>query len=144
MKIHPLQQEFNLLYKELNDLYHETAVSMGLSDSAQMILYTICELGDGCLQKDICDRCYLTKQTVHSAVRKLEREGFVALTSGKGRDMHLSLTEAGRALAEQTIYPLSEAEFRALDALSPQERADLIRLTQTYVASLRGELRSLM
>lgn len=139
--IHPLQQAFDLLYKEMTDLYHESAVSMKLSDSAQMVLYTICELGDGCLQKDICDRCYLTKQTVHSAVRKLEQEGFVTLTAGRGRDMHLSLTAAGHALAQKTVFPLAEAERRAMAGLSSREQEELLRLTQKYVSAFRQELR---
>ena len=143
MKIHPIQQEFNLLYKELDDLYRETAVVQGLSDSAQMVLYTICELGDGCLQKDICARCFLTKQTVHSSVRKLEREGIVMRSPGKGRDMHLSLTEAGQALVKQTILPLTEAEYRTMETLSPAEQAELLRLTQKYVAALRHHVKQL-
>lgn len=138
--IHPLQQSFDLLYKEMNDLYHESAVAMGLSDSASLVLYTLCELGDGCLQKDICERCYQSKQTIHSAVRKLEREGLLTLTPGKGRDMHLSLTPAGRALAEKTVYPLAEAEYQAMEALSPADQASLLRLTQAYVSALRREL----
>lgn len=143
MNIHPLQQSFNLLYKEMNDLYHEFAVSMHLSDSAQMVLYTICELGDGCLQKDICDRCFLTKQTVHSAVRKLEQEGILTLSAGKGRDMHLSLTEKGQTLVQQTVFPLAEAEYRTMEILSPQEQADMLRLTQKYVSALRRELQQI-
>lgn len=141
MKLHPFQQEFNLLYKEMNDLYHEYAVSKQLSDSAQMVLYTICELGDGCLQKDICDRCFLTKQTVHSAVRKLEKDGYLTLTAGKGRDMHLSLTPAGKALTETAVFPLTEAEYRTMEALSAQEQAELLRLTRKYMEVLRHELK---
>ena len=140
MQIHPLQQEFDLLYKEMNDLYHAFAAAKGLSDSAQMVLYTICELGEGCLQKDICDRCFLSKQTVHSAVRKLAEEGILTMTPGKGRDMHLSLTEVGQALAERTVYPLAEAEFRALEALTPAEQAELIRLTRKYTTHLSREM----
>lgn len=141
--IHPLQQSFDLLYKEMNDLYHESAVSMGLSDSAVLVLYALCELGDGCLQKDICERCYQSKQTIHSAVRKLEREGLLTLTPGKGRDMHLALTPAGRALAEKTVYPLAEAEYQAMEALSSEEQQSLLRLTQLYVSALRRELRQI-
>ena len=143
MKIHPLQQEFDRHYKEMNDLYHETARALGLSDSAQMILYTLCELGDGCLQKDICARCFLTKQTVHSAVRKLEKEGIVTLTAGKGRDMHLSLTESGRMLTEQTIVPLIDAESCTMDALTTEEQAALLRLTGKYLSALRQEMSKL-
>lgn len=141
--IHPSQQEFNRLYKEMDDLYHEAALSLGLSDSALMILYAVCELGEGCLQKDICAYSFLTKQTVHSAVRKLEQEGILRSESGKGREVHLFLTEQGRALAEKTVMPLSEAEYRALDALTAQEQAELIRLTQQYMAALRAQLQRL-
>ena len=42
--------EFNRLYKEMDDLYHDIALKLGLSDSALTIFYAICELGDGCLQ----------------------------------------------------------------------------------------------
>lgn len=45
--------EFNKFYKELNDLYHETALNAGLSESSFDILYSVFELGDGCLQSDI-------------------------------------------------------------------------------------------
>lgn len=141
--IHPLQSEFDRLYKEMGDLYHDVAVAQGLSDGTMSVLYTLCELGDGCLQKDICNRSFLPKQTVHSAVRKLEREGCVTLISGKGRDQHLHLTDKGRALANQTIAPLSEAESRTMDALPAEEQAELIRLTRCYVDALRTQLQSL-
>ena len=49
-------REFNRLYKELDDLYHNLALRQGLSDSASIILYALYLLGDGCLQRDICDR----------------------------------------------------------------------------------------
>jgi len=143
MKTHPIQQEFDLLYKEMNDLYHEFAVFNRLSDSAQMVLYAMCELGDGCLQKDICDRCFLTKQTVHSAVRKLEKEGYLTLTAGKGRDMHLSLTSAGKSLAERSVRPLAEAEYRTMNTLSVQEQEEFLRLTRKYTTELRRELDAL-
>ena len=48
-------REFNRLYKELDDLYHNLALRQGLSDSASIILYALYLLGDGCLQRDICD-----------------------------------------------------------------------------------------
>ena len=142
-QIHPFQEHFNRLYKEMGDLYHESALSQGISDSAQVILYTVCELGDGCLQKDICERCFLTKQTVHSSVRKLEQDGFLRLEPGKGRDMHLFLTARGRALADKTVVPLFGAEYRALDALTPQEQAELLRLTEIYMAALRAQMQQL-
>ena len=58
--------EFNRLYKEMDDLYHDIALKLGLSDSALTIFYAICELGDGCLQKDICSQSFCSKQTINS------------------------------------------------------------------------------
>ena len=60
-------REFNRLYKELDDLYHNLALRQGLSDSASIILYALYLLGDGCLQRDICDLSYISKQTINSA-----------------------------------------------------------------------------
>ena len=45
--------EFNHIYKEFNDVYREAAAKVGLSLSGFDILYAICEMGDGCLQRDI-------------------------------------------------------------------------------------------
>ena len=132
-----LVQAYNQTYKEMCDLYHEIAQNMGLSDSAFDVLYAMCELKDGCLQKDICDHSYLTKQTVHSAVRKLIGQEVLRTESGKGRDMHLFLTEKGRALAERTVKPLMEQERTVFASMTPEEGQTLVRLTQKYVSLLR-------
>lgn len=47
-------KEYNHIYKEANDIYHEIARKLQLSDSALDIFYTIFEMGDNCLQRDIC------------------------------------------------------------------------------------------
>lgn len=88
--------EFNRIFKEFNDIYHEVASRLGLSNSAFDIFYAICELGDGCLQRDICKTTYIPKQTVNSSIRNLEREGYLTLVHGKGRNMHIYLTERGK------------------------------------------------
>ena len=72
-------QKFNRLYKEQDDLYHDIALYAGLSDSACSILYAICVLGDGCLQRDICREAFTSKQTINSSVRNLERKGILYL-----------------------------------------------------------------
>lgn len=43
-------KEFNFLYRKWDGLYHDLAIKAGMSDSAFFILYSIVELGDGCLQ----------------------------------------------------------------------------------------------
>ena len=36
-------KRYNHLLKELDTVYHEMSLKLGLSDSAMIILYTICE-----------------------------------------------------------------------------------------------------
>ena len=64
-------KEYNHIYKEANDIYHEIARKLQLSDSALDIFYTIFEIGDNCLQRDICKASCLPKQTINSSIRKL-------------------------------------------------------------------------
>jgi len=96
-------REYNRIYKEVNDIYRDAASKFGLSNSVFDILYTICEVGEGCLQKDVCDATFIPKQTVNSAIRKLEQEGYLTLSNGKGHSKHILLTESGHTLLKETI-----------------------------------------
>ena len=134
---------FNHLYKEYNMIYHDAAQKLNLSNSAFDILYSICELGDGCQQKDICAVNYLPKQTVHSSIRNLEKNGYVTLSPGKGRSMHINLTPRGRELLERTIYPVVAAENASFSNMSEAECQQLLTLHQKYIRALRAEINKL-
>lgn len=66
-------KRFNYLMNEIDTAYHEAALKLGLSDSASMILYTICNLGGSCLLSDIYGLSGISRQTLNSALRKLEK-----------------------------------------------------------------------
>lgn len=129
-------QEFNRIYKKSNETYHNLALQLGLSNSAFDILYSICELGDGCLQKDICDATFIPKQTVNSSIRQLEAAGYMTLSSGKGRSMHISLTDAGRTLLKNTIYPVMQLESEAFRCMSEEECQQMLALYRRYTLAL--------
>lgn len=96
------------------------------------MLYVVCTLGDGCLQRDICREAYVSKQTISSSVRNLEKNGFLYLEK-RGRDKHICPTEKGRIFVEQKIRPVIEMENAAFLEMEPDERAEFIRLSQKYV-----------
>lgn len=137
-------REWNRIYKEMDRIYHGIAARMGLSDTAFMVLYGLCELGEGCLQKDICDHCWLSKQTVHSAIRKLEQQGLLQMRPGKGRDMHLHLTPGGEQLVRQKILPVFAAENGAFVAMDEKNRSQLLQLSREYTDRLRQETANLL
>ena len=140
-------REFNRLYKELDDLYHNLALRQGLSDSASIILYALYLLGDGCLQRDICNLALTSKQTINSALKKMEKQGFLRLEQdgylylqpGRGRDMHICLTPEGRRLVEEKAAPVAAMEERAFSGMPQEDQQALLRLTHAYLARLRAE-----
>lgn len=136
-------REYNRIYKEVNEIYRDVASRFGLSNSAFDILYTICEVGDGCLQRDVCDASFIPKQTVNSSIRKLEQQEYITLSSGKGRSKHIHLTKSGHTLLKETIFPIIEAENEAFTELSPEECEVLLKLHGKYTAALREKFSKL-
>lgn len=142
MTIRPLpkQNELNRLNKAIAELYHDLCVRLGISDSVFDIFYAIAALGDGCCQKDICDYAFTSKQTIHSAIHKLEKEGMLRLSPGKGREMHIYLTAAGEQFTREKIDPVIAGENEALSQMPSDETDQLLLLTEKYASCLRGQL----
>lgn len=113
-------RKYNNLFRLENELYHDIAVKMGLSDSAFGILYWLDDLGDGCLQRDVCVASGLTKQTVNSSVHKLER-----------------------TLVEERVRPVAEAETAAFVAMGSRDSEELLRLTHLHLELLREQVEAL-
>ena len=100
-------REFNRMYKEVDELYHEVALKSGLSDTSFLVLFSIVELGDGCLQIDIANRYFISKQTISSSVRALEQKGYLYLKHGKKRDMNLLSYCRGRTVCGRLHHPIN-------------------------------------
>lgn len=94
-------RKYNYMMSEINAIYHGAAVRAGISDSIQSILYAICENGDRCLQSDIYKQTGISRQTINTAIRRLERDKIVYLEQGKGRSKIVCLTDDGKAFADK-------------------------------------------
>ena len=137
------QNEFNRVNKAISELYHDICVQIGISDSVFDIFYTIIALGDGCCQRDICNYAYTSKQTIHSAIHKLEKEEFLSLKSGKGREMHIFLTPKGKHFVEEKIAPIIMMENQACSQMEEDELNTLLLLTEKYMDCLRIQAKAL-
>lgn len=133
----------NYLNNEIDVAYHEAARKLHLSDSALLVLYTICNHGDGCLLQDICRLSGTSKQTINSALRKLEAEGIVYLETFDGRKKKVYLTEKGRQTTENTVLRLITIENEIIHSWSEDEQQIYLELTQRYLASFREKIREL-
>ena len=137
-------RELNRLYKELDDIYHNIALKLNLSDSAFIIFYTLCEVGEGCSQKDICNQAAISKKTINSAIQKLEQEDYICMRHGKGRQMQIYLTEKGQKMLQEKTYPVMQIENNVFQKMEETEARELLRLFQKYVLQLQAEARELL
>lgn len=128
---------FNYLLGETEAAYHEASLKLGLSDSAMRILYALCDLGDQCPLQSICRRSGLSKQTVNSAIRKLEQEGILYLEQATARAKQVCLTERGKALAERTAKRILQIENELFSAWPAGDVEIYLRLTERFLMDFK-------
>lgn len=134
---------FNLVQAEIQGLYHEACLKLGLSDSASKILYMLAAFGEGCTQRDICRHFGLSRQTVHSSIRILSAQAVILLQKDSGRVRRIFLTEKGRMLIRERIEPLINMENELLESWSDGERSSLLGLLRKYRDDLRERVATL-
>ncbi len=143
--MHYLQAgQYTHLAGEINALYHEAATKLGVSDSVQNILYVICEHGTQCPQSEISKLTGISRQTINSAIRRLERDGIVYLEPGKGRNTIVCLTEKGKQFADETIQPLFQIENQIWSEWSAAEQQEYLRLTGKYRDALKKYMKAML
>lgn len=139
--INAQMKRFNLLMSEMDTAYHDAALKLGMSDSVMLILYTLCSCGGECMLGDITSGA--SKQTINSALRKLEAEGIVYLEAFEGRKKKVYLTEKGKQIVKKTVFRVIEAENEIFASWSDEERSIYIDLTQRYLADFKEKVKKL-
>ena len=138
-KIHRI----NYLNAELNALYHHASLKLGLTDSAAMVLYTIYDNGENCLLSDIYKQSGVSKQTVNSAIRKLEKERIIYLEQNSGRTKKVVLTDTGKEYVQKTVARLFDAEAAAFASWTEEEINAHIGFMEKYIDSFREQIEKL-
>ena len=57
-------KRLNYLHSEIDALYHMSSLKLGISDSVSIVMYAICDLGEGCMLSDIYKSSGVSKQTI--------------------------------------------------------------------------------
>ena len=134
-------RRYNSLYKANNEIYHRRARHFGLSDTAFWILYTLREQGGCVSQSQLCGELFLSKQTIHSALKQLEQGGFLQLENvpNNRKNKLVRVTSQGEQLLCQVTDPVFAMEERAFLRLSPHQRQALLDLDEALLDALRQE-----
>ncbi|HBA63074.1 MAG TPA: MarR family transcriptional regulator [Lachnospiraceae bacterium] len=136
-------KRFNYLTSEIDAAYHEAALKLGLTDSAMMVLYAICNHGEDCPLNDIIHLSGASKQTVNSALRKLENMDVIYLENYSGRKKNVCLTDKGKVLVKDTVLRIIEIENSIFDSWTEEERNIYISLTEKYLSSFKEKIRDI-
>ncbi len=138
-KIHRI----NYLNAELNALYHHASLKLGLTDSVSLVLYTIYDNGGNCLLSDIYKQSGVSKQTVNSAIRNLEKKHIIYLEQHSGRAKKVVLTDTGKEYVQKTVSRLFDAEAAAFDSWTEDEINAHIGFMEKYIDSFREQIEEL-
>lgn len=76
-------------------------------------------------------------------MRKLAKEGFLSLQPGPGREVRVYPTEAGRALIQEKIIPLKQAEEATSLRMGEADLRSMLQLTQKWFSLFQEETASL-
>lgn len=138
-----INKRYNYLLGEINSIYHDMALKLGLSNSAMNILYTICDNDGECLLRDICRYSGLSKQTINSALRKLEEDDIVKLINTTHKYKTVTLTNKGKELAYSTVMVILQMENSIYNSWSPEDVDMYLKLTERYMNDLKARYHDL-
>ncbi len=130
----------NYLTSEMQALYHQSSLKLGITDSVSIVLYTIYDIGERCLLSDVYKKSGISKQTVNSAIRGLEADGILYLEKYTGRSKIIILTEKGKEYMNSTVAKLYEAEALAFESWTKEEINAYISLMEKYVDCFRKQI----
>ena len=130
-------KRLNHLVSETDAVYHEAALRMGMSDSTMQILYILCDRGGDCPLGEICSLSGISKQTINSAILKMEEEGILYLEATGLKNKKVCLTEEGRLLMERTAGRVYGIENDILESWPQEDVQAYLELTERFLYNLR-------
>jgi len=133
----------NYLTEDIDSIYHQAALKLGVSDSVLFVLYMAYTNNGKRLLQDIYKLSGKSKQTINSAIRRLENDGVIRLEKHGGKAKQVCLTDVGKAYADKTAARLFEAECSAFSDWSDEEIELYLKLIEKNNASLRKEINKL-
>lgn len=139
----PELKRYNYIVTEIDAAYHKAAQKLGITDSAMMILYFVCDNNGKRLLSDICRLSGVSKQTVNSSLRRLEAEGIVTLDSSGGKKKMIVLTEKGKEYAEEKVIPIMKIENEIFSEWTKDEVELYLSLTKRYLNAFKDKTANL-
>ena len=131
--------EYNNIIKENDNIYRGLARNMGLSECSFWILYILRSECAALAQSDVCNFLFQPKQSINSALKKMESDGYIELVHETDqRSKKIILTPEGVRFCEETVDRVIALERRALGSLPEDEQKLFLSLFRKYTDILKG------
>jgi DNA-binding MarR family transcriptional regulator len=113
---------------------------LGLSTGTFPALLVLWE-SDGLTQRELIARLDVEQPTMTNTLSRMERDGLIrrAKDPADGRAQRIWLTESARALEGPATAAAEAVNARALERLTPEERAAFLGLVRKVIAGLHAE-----
>lgn len=139
-KINEKVKYLNSMLCEIDNMYQSLLLNKGISDSEYVVLFSMLELGEGCLQKDIANNGYINKKTTNSTIKKLEKNGLITLKAGKYPNMPIYLTDAGKKYIQEHIIPIVDIQTSVMESVPDSDFENLVKTYSKYIRIFKGEI----
>lgn len=128
---------------ELDNVYSSFSKACGLSDAEYWSLLLIYE--GAATQSQISDQLFLSRQTLNSAFKQLQKKGLVRLEpyEKNQRSKQAFLTDQGKVFVEKQVVQMHRVEEKAWEQMEQEEQALLTTLTRKFSGLIRQELKAL-
>lgn len=133
--------EYNSIIKEHEDLYRQLAKRFGMSECSFWILYSLRETNTSITQSELCYALSQPKQTINSALKKMQDYGFIELLINQDRrKKYIRLTDKGALLAQETVDKVILLENQTFDTFTEEEQSLFLQLLHKYTDNLKINL----
>ena len=131
----------NKQIKEMVGIYRDAVKHLDISESEFWIWYTLVAVDGSYTQQDICSAWSLPKQTVNTIITHMKLKKYAYLEAIPGTRNHkvIRLTDEGRRYGEKIVLPISMAEEKAFEKISPDEFALVTNIFGKYIEIIREE-----
>ena len=135
--------QINCLAKDTDSIYHKAALKLKMSDTVMFILYLVYKNDGKYLLNNIQKETNISKQTINSAIRKLEKEGIIYLEKIDGKKKNVCFTNKGKEYANNTIAHLFKAECNTIKKWNDKDIKQYLDLMKQYNQNLKEEIKNM-
>ncbi len=138
--VNELNRELTQIYKEEQELYHDYALSCGMSSTTIWLLYALSEQSGPVTQAYICSEWCISKQTLNSCLKQLQSGEYVELkiSEENRKNKMIYVTDKGSQLIKETALILVGLENQSLLEFSVEECELLVELSSKRIKALRS------